>query len=72
MLPAAMTSMRPLASSAICAIFGIPCKAVACPPLTPAAVARLARAEAMRLRPETFDVRAALERVDAMLGAHAG
>jgi len=46
--------------------------AAACPPLTPASRARLSRAEAMRLRPEPFDVRAALERLDAMLKAPAG
>ena len=44
--------------------------AAACPPLTPAARVRLARAEAMRSRPDTFDVRAALERMDAIFGAH--
>jgi beta-N-acetylhexosaminidase len=46
--------------------------AAACPPLTPASRARLSRAEAMRLRPEPFDVRAALERLDAMLKAPTG
>ena len=46
--------------------------AAACPPLTPAARARLSRAEAMRFHPEPFDVRAARARLDAMLAAHAG
>ncbi len=45
--------------------------AAVCPPLTSAARARLSRAEAMRSSPGTFDVEAALERMDAMLGAHA-
>ncbi len=45
--------------------------AAACPPLSSAARARLSRAEATRLRPEPFDVGAALERMDAMLGVHA-
>jgi beta-N-acetylhexosaminidase len=45
--------------------------AAVCPPLIPAARARLSRAEAMRSSPGTFDVEAALERMDAMLGAHA-
>jgi beta-N-acetylhexosaminidase len=46
--------------------------AAACSPLTPAARDRLARAEAMRLRPDAFDVRAAQERLDTLLAADPG
>jgi beta-N-acetylhexosaminidase len=43
--------------------------AEACPPLTPAAMRRLARANAWRRAPEPFDPAAARARVDALLGS---
>ncbi len=46
--------------------------AEACPPLTPAARRRLARADAWRQPPEHLDVAAARARVDALLGSVLG